>query len=44
MSDWGYVIAGWVLVFGGLAVYAAWVIVRGRNLSRQVPPEERRWM
>jgi hypothetical protein len=44
VSDWSYVIAGWVLVLGSLAAYALWVIVRGRNLSRQVPPEERRWM
>jgi CcmD family protein len=40
----GQVIAAYVAVFGGLAAYAASVIVRGRKLSRELPPEERRWM
>lgn len=44
MNQWGYVIACWVIVIGVLAVYAAIVIARGRALSRQVPPEDRRWM
>jgi hypothetical protein len=43
MTHAGYIAAGW----GGAAVlvgaYAAWVLRRGRTLSRQVPPEERRW-
>ena len=44
MSDWGYVIAGYVLVFVALFAYVLWVVVRGRNLSKQVRPEDRRWM
>ena len=43
MTHAGYVAAGW----GGAAVlvggYAAWVLRRGRALSRRVPPGERRW-
>ena len=45
MSDWGYVGAG----LGAspsvvLVAYALWIILRGRALSRRVPPEDRRWM
>jgi hypothetical protein len=40
---WSYVIAAWLIVLGSIAVYAASVIARGRRLSRQVPPEDRRW-
>ena len=44
MNDWGYVIAGWTITFIVLFTYASWIIVRGRALSRRVPPEDRRWM
>ena len=40
---WTYVIAAWLIVLGGIALYALTVIARGRRLSRQVPPEDRRW-
>jgi hypothetical protein len=40
---WTYVIAAWVIVLGVIGLYAATVIARGRRLSRQVPPEDRRW-
>lgn len=44
MSDtWGYVIAAWAIVLGAFAIYAVVTILRGRALSRQVPPERRRW-
>lgn len=44
MSDmWVYVIVAWTAVLGGTAAYAASVVARGRKLSRQVPPEDRRW-
>jgi hypothetical protein len=44
MSDnWGYIAAAWIIVFGGLGGYAVRTILRGRSLSRQVPPEKRRW-
>ena len=39
----GYVIAGWLSVAAALGGYAAYTIARGRRLSRQVPPERRRW-
>ncbi len=43
MTHAGYVAAGWIgagLLLGG---YALSLVRRGRTLSRQVPPEERRW-
>lgn len=43
-SEWGYVIAGWAVTVAVIVAYAVWVIARGRALSRQVPPEDRRWM
>lgn len=42
-SMWWYVIAAWVAVLGTLAIYGATTVAKGRRLSRQVPPEERRW-
>lgn len=43
MTHASYVAAGW----GGAAVliggYALAVLRRGRKLSRQVPPQDRRW-
>ena len=42
-SEWPSIIAAYVVVFGALIAYAAWVIVRGRRIGRQLPPEERRW-
>lgn len=44
MSEWGYVISGWVVVVGGLAAYALAVVLRGRRLSTRVAPARRRWM
>ncbi|HEX7444557.1 MAG TPA: hypothetical protein VF320_11755 [Acidimicrobiales bacterium] len=44
MSDWGYVIFGWTVVTVALVAYALWIVLRGRALSRRVPPEDRRWM
>jgi hypothetical protein len=43
MTHAGYVAAGWgcaVVVLGG---YALTLARRGRKLSRQVPPGDRRW-
>ena len=42
-GTWPYVAAAWVVVFGSLAVYSVVTVVRGRRLSRRVPPERRRW-
>lgn len=44
MTQWGYVTVGYVLVFLVLAVYAVRTLLKGRTLSKQVPPENRRWM
>lgn len=44
MSQWPYVIGTWLITAVVLVTYAAIVIVRGRALSRRVPPEKRRWM
>ena len=41
---WGDVAAAYLLVFAALIAYAVLVIVRGRRVSRQLPPEDRRWM
>lgn len=43
-DSWGYVIAAYALVVVVLVLYAAWTIVRGRRVGRQLPPEDRRWM
>jgi CcmD family protein len=44
MSDAGYVFAGYAIVFGTLGAYVARLLMRGRALSKQIPPEDRRWM
>ena len=44
MTDAGYIAVSYVLVLGSTAAYAVWVIAKGRRLSRQVPPEDRRWL
>jgi hypothetical protein len=43
MTHAGYIAAGWGGAAALVAGYAVWVLRRGRALSRQVPPEERRW-
>jgi hypothetical protein len=40
----GYVLAAYIAVMVLLAVYATVVLVRGRRLSKRVPPEDRRWL
>ena len=40
----GYILAAWIVGFGTLAIYAVVSVLRGRRLSRQVPPERRRWV
>lgn len=42
-GTWPYVIAAWAIVLGALLAYAVVTIMRGRTLSRQIPPERRRW-
>ncbi|CAM8624734.1 hypothetical protein MCETE7_01012 [Acidimicrobiia bacterium] len=41
--NWGYVIASWIVAFGALGAYSVATVLRGRRLSKQVPPEKRRW-
>ena len=43
MTHAGYVAVGWLATLGTMGVYAMISVRRGRALSRQVPPEERRW-
>jgi hypothetical protein len=42
-GTWPFVAAAWAVVFGGMGAYALVTVVRGRRLSKQVPPEKRRW-
>ena len=44
MTHAGYIIAGWSIGLGTMAVYAWSIIRRGRSLTREVPAERRRWM
>jgi heme exporter protein CcmD len=39
----GYVWAGYGITLGVLGLYSAWVIRRGRLLSRSLPPKEKTW-
>ena len=41
---WNFVIAGYGIVFGGLALYIGYVLRRGRTLSQRVPEERRRFL
>ncbi len=43
MTHAGYIAVGWGGTAALIGAYAIWVLRRGRSLSRQVPPEERRW-
>jgi hypothetical protein len=43
MSDFTYILAGWGVTLAVLGFYCASLVLRGRRLSRQVPPERRRW-
>ncbi|MDQ1394398.1 MAG: hypothetical protein QOF30_3375 [Acidimicrobiaceae bacterium] len=43
MTQMGYVFLGYGVVSGVLGAYSVRVILRGRKLSRTLPPEERTW-
>ena len=43
-EQYGSVLTGWGLTIAGIIAYTVALVARGRRLSRQVPPEERRWM
>lgn len=44
MSTTFYIATAWIVTLGAVALYALWVIRRGRELSEKVPEEQRRWM
>ncbi|MEM9201468.1 MAG: hypothetical protein AAGC53_07400 [Actinomycetota bacterium] len=44
MTHLGYLIAGWSISLGALALYALRITSRGRKLAARVPVERRRWM
>lgn len=43
MSQMGYVFLGYGVVFGAFVAYSVRIVLRGRKLSRTLPPEERTW-
>lgn len=43
MDDASFIIGSWVLTFVAVALYARFVIRRGRDLSRHVTHEEMPW-
>lgn len=43
MTNVGYILAAWLITFAVLGLYTLSVLSRARKLSRQVPPERRRW-
>ena len=43
-GGWNYVTAAYLVTIATIVIYAGWVMVRGRKVGRQVPPDERRWM
>jgi len=43
-NEWAYVAGGYGVTVGALLLLTVATIVRGRRVSRQLPPEERRWL
>lgn len=44
MDDAAFVLGGWAVILGSMALYSWRLVRRGRILTREVPPEHRRWM
>lgn len=44
MTHVSFLIAGWGISFGVMAVYALSVVRRGRAVAQRVPQDRRRWM
>jgi hypothetical protein len=44
MTHTSYILTAWLVSAGGVALYCARLVQRGRQLSRVVPPERRRWI
>ena len=43
MEHDSFIIASYVLTFGSIAAYAAWVVRRGRAMARRATREEMPW-
>lgn len=43
MEHASFIIASYVLTFGSIAAYAAWVVRRGRAMARLATREEMPW-
>ncbi|MEY2710601.1 MAG: heme exporter protein CcmD [Actinobacteria bacterium] len=43
MEHASFIIASYVLTFGSIAAYAAWVVRRGRAMARRATREEMPW-
>ena len=43
-TQWAYVGAGAGIVIVGITLYTVLVLRKGRQLARQLKPEDRRWM
>jgi heme exporter protein CcmD len=44
VSHASYVLSGYAISLGALGTYTWWVLRRGRQLSKQVPPARRRFL
>ena len=44
MTHAGYVFSAWGITLGSGALYALYLVRRGRSLARRVPDSRRRWM
>jgi hypothetical protein len=44
VDDAGFILGGYALTALALAAYAARLVLRGRRVTRALPPEERRWL
>lgn len=44
VSEWSYIAGGYGITVGTLLLLTISIIIRGRRIGRQVPPEERRWL
>ncbi len=43
MTHVGYLIAGWGGSLAAIGLYARYVVVKGKELTAEVPPGHRRW-
>ncbi len=44
MSTGTYIAIAWTVTMVVVALYSLWIIKRGRELSAEVPEDQRRWM